>query len=189
MLDNRYAKQILVRGIGPEGQEKILQSTVAVIGLGALGTVISTHLCRAGAGHLRLIDRDFVERSNLQRQFLFDEQDAKERIPKAVATAGKLRAVNSEIIIEPMIADVTSRNVEQLIGGADVILDGTDNLETRLLINDAALKAGIPWVYGGADGSQGMTMTIVPGQTPCLRCFLPEVPPPGSLPPATPRAC
>lgn len=182
MFDNRYAKQILFQGIGPEGQEKILRSTVAVIGIGALGTVISTHLCRAGVGRLRLVDRDFVEWSNLQRQFLFDEEDARERIPKAVAAAGKLRAVNSEITIEPVIADVTARNVEQLIRGTDVILDGTDNLETRFLINDAALKAGKPWVYGGAVGSHGMTMTIIPGQTPCLRCMMPEVPLPGSMP-------
>ncbi|MEW6666474.1 MAG: ThiF family adenylyltransferase [Thermodesulfobacteriota bacterium] len=182
MLENRYAKQVLFQGIGPEGQDKILRSTAAVIGVGALGTVIATHLCRAGVGNLRLIDRDFVERSNLQRQFLFDEQDAVERIPKAVAAAGKLRAVNSEITIEPVIADVTARNVEQLTRGADVIMDGTDNLETRFLINDAALKSGKPWVYGGAVGSHGMTMTIIPGQTPCLRCMMPEVPPPGSMP-------
>lgn len=182
MIDNRYAKQILFREIGPEGQEKISQSTVVVIGMGALGTVISTHLCRAGVGHLRLIDRDFVELSNLQRQILFDEQDARNRLPKVVAAAEKLRAVNSEITVEDVIADVTSRNVEQLIRGADVILDGTDNLETRFLINDAALKTKMPWIYGGALGSHGMTMTVIPGLTPCLRCLIPEAPQPGTMP-------
>jgi adenylyltransferase/sulfurtransferase len=182
MIDNRYSKQILFQEIGSEGQEMISRSTVAVIGVGALGTVISSQLCRAGVGHLRMIDRDFVELSNLQRQILFDEQDARSRLPKVVAAAEKLRAVNSEITIEPVITDVTSRNVERLILGADVILDGTDNLETRFLINDAALKVKKPWIYGGALGSHGMTMTVIPGQTPCLRCLMPEVPPPGTMP-------
>lgn len=182
MADNRYAKQILFRQIGPQGQEKISRSTAVVIGLGALGTVISTHLCRAGVGRLRLIDRDFVELSNLQRQFLFDEKDAQNRLPKAVAAAEKLRAVNSEIAIEEVIADVTGRNAEQLISGADVVLDGTDNLETRFLINDVALKTMKPWIYGAVLGSEGMTMTVIPGQTPCLRCLVPEAPRPGRMP-------
>jgi molybdopterin-synthase adenylyltransferase len=182
MIENRYAKQILFRQIGPKGQEKISQSTAVVIGLGALGTVISTHLCRAGVGRLRLIDRDFVELTNLQRQFLFDEKDARSRLPKAVAAAEKLRAVNSEIVIEEMIADLTARNAEHLISGADVILDGTDNLETRFLINDVALKSMKPWVYGAVLGAEGMTMAIIPGQTPCLRCFVPRIPQPGTMP-------
>jgi molybdopterin/thiamine biosynthesis adenylyltransferase len=181
LIESRYAKQILFESIGQEGQEKISASTVVVIGLGALGTVISSQLCRAGVGHLRLIDRDF-ELSNLQRQILFDEQDARNRLPKVVAAAEKLRAVNSEITIEAGIEDVTTRNVEELIRGAHVILDGTDNVETRFLINDASLKTKIPWIYGGALGSHGMTMTVVPLETPCLRCLLPEAPPPGSLP-------
>ena len=180
--DGRYAKQILFHPIGSEGQEKISSSKVAVIGLGALGTVISSHLCRAGVGHLRLADRDFVEISNLQRQILFDEQDANQRLPKAIAAANKLRTINSEVTVEPLIADVTTRNVEEIVNGADVVLDGTDNIETRLLINDACLKAGIPWVYGGALGSVGMTMTIVPHKTPCLRCFIDEAPAPGTMP-------
>jgi molybdopterin/thiamine biosynthesis adenylyltransferase len=182
LIDSRYAKQILFRPIGPEGQEKIGRSAVAVVGVGALGTVISSHLARAGVGRLKLIDRDFVEVSNLQRQILFDEHDARSRAPKAVAAAEKLKAVNSEIEIEPVIADVTAANVEGLIRGMDVVLDGTDNLETRFLINDAAVKMNTPWIYGGALGSVGMTMTIVPHQTPCLRCFMAEAPAPGSLP-------
>ena len=182
MTENRYARQILFREIGLKGQEKISRSTVVLIGLGALGTVISSHLCRAGVGRLRLIDRDFVELSNLQRQFLFDEKDARSRLPKAAAAAEKLRSVNSEIAIEEVIADLTARNAEQLISGADVILDGTDNLETRFLINDVALKTMKPWIYGAVLGSEGMTMSIIPGQTACLRCLLPEAPPPGKMP-------
>lgn len=182
MIESRYAKQILFQEIGPGGQEKISRSTVAVIGIGALGTVIGSQLCRAGVGHLRLVDRDFVELSNLQRQILFDEKDAQSRLPKAAAAAQKLRAVNSEITIEEVVADVTARNAEQLISGADVILDGTDNLETRFLINDAALKMKKPWIYGGALGSHGMTMTVIPGQGACLRCLIPEAPQPGTMP-------
>jgi len=180
--DGRYAKQILFHPIGADGQEKISSSRVAVIGLGALGTVISSHLCRAGVGHLRLADRDFVEISNLQRQILFDEQDAIQRLPKAIAGANKLRVINSEVTIEPLIADVTTRNVEEIVNGADVVLDGTDNIETRLLINDACVKSGIPWVYGGALGSVGMTMTIVPHKTPCFRCLIDQAPAPGTMP-------
>jgi molybdopterin-synthase adenylyltransferase len=182
MIDNRYAKQILFHNIGPEGQEMISRGTVVVIGIGALGTVISSQLCRAGVGRLILVDRDFVELSNLQRQILFDENDARLRLPKVVAAADKLRSVNSEITIEPVIADVTSRNVEQLVLDADLILDGNDNMEVRFLINDAALKMHKPWIYGGALGSDGMSMTVIPGQTPCLRCLIPEAPRPGTLP-------
>jgi len=181
MIENRYSKQILFQQIGPEGQEKISRSKVAVIGIGALGTVISSQLCRAGVGYLRLIDRDFVELSNLQRQILFDEEDVRSRLPKAVAAAGKLRAANSEITIEDEVTDVTARNVEQLISGVDIVLDGTDNLETRFLINDASLKTKKPWVYGGALGSHGMTMNVIPGKSACLRCLLPESPPPGAM--------
>jgi adenylyltransferase/sulfurtransferase len=133
-------------------------------------------------GHLVLVDRDFVELSNLQRQSLFDEEDARQRLPKAIAAARKLARVNSEIEIAPLIADVTPRNVEELIAGANLVMDATDNLETRLLLNDACLKAGIPWIYGGAVGSSGIVMSIVPGETPCLRCLIDEPPPPGVLP-------
>ena len=178
----RYAKQILFHPIGPDGQAMISGSRVTVIGLGALGTVISSHMCRAGAGFLKVVDRDFVELSNLQRQFLFDEQDAEQRLPKAIAASQKLRAINSEVAIEPLIADVTPDNVEEIIAGSDVVLDGTDNLETRLLINDACVKAGIPWVYGGALGAIGMTMTVVPHKTACLRCLINQAPAPGTMP-------
>jgi len=155
---------------------------VAVIGLGALGTVIAGNLCRAGVGHLRLVDRDFVELSNLQRQILFDEEDARRRLPKAVAAAEKLRAINSEVVIEPLIADVAAGNVEQIIAGCDLVLDGLDNMETRFLINDACVKTGTPWIYGGAVASTGATMTIVPGKTACLRCLVDQVPAPGTMP-------
>ncbi|MGC8826898.1 MAG: ThiF family adenylyltransferase, partial [Anaerolineae bacterium] len=178
----RYSRQILFQPIGRQGQEHLLASRVVVIGQGALGTVIADHLARAGVGHLTLVDRDFVELSNLQRQTLFDEEDAQKRLPKAVAAAQKLSRVNSEIEIRPVIADVTPRNVEELIAGANLVMDATDNLETRLLLNDACLKAGIPWIYGGAVGSSGIVMSIVPGETPCLRCLIDEPPPPGALP-------
>jgi len=180
--EGRYAKQVLFKPIGPEGQERISRARVVVVGLGALGTVIANNLCRAGVGHLCLIDRDFVELGNLQRQVLFDEQDARERLPKAIAAAAKLRAINSEIEVEPLIADVTPRNVEQLLAGCDLVLDGTDNLETRFLLNDVCIKLNLSWVYGGASGAAGSTMTIVPGKTPCLRCVINHAPPPGTMP-------
>ncbi len=179
---SRYEKQILFRPIGEKGQAKISKSTVTIIGLGALGTVSSNHLCRAGVGRLKLVDRDFVEINNLQRQLLFDEQDARRRLPKAMAAAEKLRAVNSEINIEPLVADVAPRNIEEVIKGSNLVLDGTDNLETRLLINDACLKNRIPWIYAAVLGSIGMSMTIVPHQTPCLRCHLDHIPAPGTIP-------
>jgi molybdopterin-synthase adenylyltransferase len=178
----RYSKQVLFRSIGLEGQARIASSSVAVVGVGALGTVIAGQLARAGVGRLKLIDRDFVELSNLQRQTLFDEEDARRRLPKAVAAAEKLRAINSEIVVEPHIVDVTANNIEEVLAGCQLVLDGTDNLETRFLINDACVKAGIPWVYGGALGAAGMSMTVVPGKTPCLRCFIGEAPAPGTMP-------
>jgi len=181
-LGGRYAKQILFGPIGVAGQEKLGKSSVAVIGLGALGTVIAGNLCRAGVGHLRLVDRDFVELSNLQRQILFDEEDARRRLPKAIAAAERLRGINSQVVIEPLVADVAARNVEQLIAGCDLVLDGLDNMETRFLLNDACVKTGIPWIYGGAVASTGATMTIVPGRTPCLRCFVHQIPAPGTMP-------
>ncbi len=177
----RYAKQILFRGIGVAGQERILRSRIAIVGVGALGTVIATQLARAGVGYLRLIDRDFVELGNLHRQVLFDEDDAVERLPKAIAAVRHLRAANHTIEYDPRVDDVTPHNVEELIGDVDVVLDGTDNLETRFLVNDACIKLGIPWVYGGALGSNGTTMTVVPGVTACLRCLMPQAPPPGAL--------
>ncbi|SFH68873.1 adenylyltransferase and sulfurtransferase [Planctomicrobium piriforme] len=150
-----------------------------VVGCGALGSVIAESLARAGIGRLRLIDRDFVELSNLQRQVLYDETDVAERLPKAVAAARKLERINSDVVIEPHVADLSAGNILELLRGADVILDGTDNFETRFLVNDAAVELGIPWVHAGCVGSHGQIMTILPGQTPCLRCLMPSPPPPG----------
>jgi molybdopterin/thiamine biosynthesis adenylyltransferase len=168
---NRYSRQIIFPPIGEKGQERIGRSSVVVIGCGALGTVICSALARAGVGKLKIIDRDFIEYHNLQRQLLFNEDDIVEGLPKALAAERHLRKINSEISIEGIIADVNYTNIERFIEGADVILDGLDNTESRFLINDAALKHGIPWVYGGAIASTGMTMTIIPGQTPCFRCI------------------
>ena len=176
----RYARQILFPGIGEVGQRKLLQAKAVIVGCGALGTVIANTLARAGVGHLVIADRDFIELNNLQRQILFDEEDITKGLPKAAAAAEKLRRVNSSIRIEAVIADIHSGNIETLIRGADVVLDGTDNLETRYLINDACLKNGIPWVYGGVIGGHGMSMTIVPHKTPCLRCLFTNMPPPGA---------
>lgn len=176
----RYSRQTLFEGIGPSGQKLLKQSRVVIVGCGALGAVQAETLARAGVGHLTLVDRDFVEESNLQRQIMFEERDALERLPKAEAAARRLRRVNSSIEIEPVVADVNFENVEEIIAGADVVLDGTDNFETRFLINDASVKSGIPWVYGAAVGSYGLTMTIAPGRRPCLRCVLEEMPAPGS---------
>ena len=181
-FDSRYSRQVLFEPIGGSGQEKLGKSSVTVIGLGALGTVIASNLCRAGVGHLKLVDRDFVELSNLQRQILFDEEDALGRLPKAIAAAEKLRKINSEVRIEPVIADVSARNIEQFVAGSSLVMDGLDNLETRFLINDACVKTGTPWIYGGAVGSVGATMSIVPGKTPCFRCLVYQEPPPGSMP-------
>ena len=171
-VSSRYAKQVLFAPIGREGQIRLGNSRAVVVGVGALGTVSAGQLARAGVGHLRLVDRDFVELSNLQRQVLYDEEDAAQRLPKAIAAAAKLQVANRDVEVEPVVADLTPRNVEGLLAGADVVIDGTDNWETRFLVNDACVKLGIPWVYGGAVGSWGCTMAIVPGATPCLRCFL-----------------
>ncbi len=171
MID-RNSRQILFPGIGKEGQKKLGNSSVVIIGCGALGTVIATSLVRAGVGKVRIIDRDFIEYHNLQRQVLFNEDDVKAELPKAIAAQRHLMKVNSSVEIEGVVADVNYTNIERLVNGADVILDGLDNLETRFLINDVSLKHKIPWVYGGVILSYGMTMTIVPHQTPCFRCIL-----------------
>lgn len=168
----RYSRQILFSGIGEQGQERILASSAVLVGCGALGTVLANLLVRAGVGRLRIIDRDFVEPSNLQRQTLFDESDAREVLPKAVVAERRLGAANSGPKIEGRVVDLTPKNARQLLSGFDVILDGTDNFEARLLINDASLALDIPWVYGAAVGSYGVTLTIRPGQTPCLACLL-----------------
>jgi adenylyltransferase/sulfurtransferase len=183
-MDNleRYARQVVLAEIGEKGQRRLLASTAAVVGCGALGTNIANALVRAGVGRVRVIDRDFVELNNLQRQILFDEQDIELALPKAVAAAEKLRRINSQIQIEPVVTDVNPDNVEQLIGDVDLVLDGTDNFETRLLINDACCKLDIPWVYGGVIATSGMAMAILPHRTPCFRCFLSNLPAPGSTP-------
>ena len=172
MID-RYSRQTLFPEIGEEGQRKLGNSSVVIIGCGALGTVIATSLVRAGVGKVKIIDRDFIEYHNLQRQVVFDEEDIKAQLPKAIAAERHLRKVNSSVEIKGVIADVNYANIERLVAGADLILDGLDNLETRLLINDVSLKHKIPWVYGGAISSSGMTMTIIPHETPCFRCFSP----------------
>jgi adenylyltransferase/sulfurtransferase len=177
----RYVRQTAYRGIRREGQEKLLASRVAVIGMGALGTVIAGNLCRSGVGFLRLIDRDIVEISNLQRQTLYTEKDARESLPKALAAAERLKEINSEITLEPRVADVNSSNIEGFIEDVDLVLDGCDNFELRFLINEACHKHKIPWIYGGALGAAGGMFVIVPGG-PCFRCFCPAPPPPGSYP-------
>lgn len=178
----RYARQTMFPPLGKEGQEKLLAARALVCGCGALGTVLANTLVRAGVGHVRIVDRDFVEMNNLQRQVLFDEQDVRDGLPKAVAAERKLRRINSEIEIEPLVTDVDHANILELVEGADVIVDGTDNFETRFLLNDVSIKQNIPWVYGGCLGAEGQTMTILPGETACLSCLMPEAPPPGSTP-------
>jgi molybdopterin/thiamine biosynthesis adenylyltransferase len=168
----RYSRQILFSGIGEEGQEKLLASSAVLIGCGALGTVTANLLVRAGLGRLAIIDRDFVEASNLQRQTLFEEADAREAIPKAIAAERRLRAINSGVRVEGIVADLTPDNALDLLSGFPLILDGTDNFETRLLLNDAAISLGIPWIYAAAVGSYGVTMTIRPGETACLACMV-----------------
>jgi molybdopterin/thiamine biosynthesis adenylyltransferase len=175
----RYSRQMRFYGIGEEGQKRLLHSKVTLCGCGALGTVLANALVRAGVGHLRLIDRDFIETSNLQRQVLFDEHDVAENLPKAEAAARKLGAINSTVHVEPVVVDIDRTNILELVKDADLILDGSDNFEVRYLINDAAVKLGKPWVYGGCIGSHGQTMTILPGETPCLRCVFEAAPAPG----------
>jgi molybdopterin-synthase adenylyltransferase len=179
---DRYSRQILFAGIGQAGQEKLQQARVVIIGCGALGAMQAEMLARAGVGFLRLVDRDFIEASNLHRQVLYDESDAAGALPKAVAAANRCLRINSAIAVEPLIKDVNYANIEDLIRDTDVILDGTDNFETRYLINDAAVKLGKPWVYGAAVSAHGLQMTIRPGNTPCLRCVFAEMPPPGTSP-------
>jgi molybdopterin/thiamine biosynthesis adenylyltransferase len=177
----RYSRQMRFPGIGAAGQRRLLDSRVTLCGCGALGTVLANALVRAGVGRLRLVDRDFVETSNLQRQVLFDERDVTDELPKAEAAARKLATINSEVRVEPVVADIDRTNIEELCRDADLILDGSDNFEVRYLINDVAVKLGKPWVYGGCVGSHGQTMTILPGQTPCLRCVFEAAPAPGEI--------
>jgi len=180
--NERYSRQILFNGIGSEGQEKLLQSRVIIIGCGALGSSQAEALARAGVGNLRIVDRDFVEFSNLQRQTMFTERDATDRLPKAIACANRIGEINSDIVVEPEVADVNHSNIERFISDADVVVDGTDNFATRYLINDACVKHEVNWVYGAAVGAYGVTMTVRPHETPCLRCIFPEAPPAASAP-------
>lgn len=176
----RYSRQTVLGQLGKKGQRKLLGSHVAVVGLGALGTVSATLLARAGVGHLKLIDRDVVELVNLQRQVLYEEEDV--GLPKALTAAERLTRVNSSIRIEARAKDLSHVNVRELLAGSDVVVDGTDNLETRFLVNEAALEMNLPWIYGGAIGTEGRVMTIVPGKTACFRCFTRARPSPGALP-------
>ena len=179
---SRYVRQLRYAPLGEEGQRKLLASRVLICGCGALGSVLANTLARAGVGRLRIVDRDFLELNNLQRQVLYDEEDVAAGIPKAVAAQAKLQKINSQIEIDAIVGDVDHTNIESLLDGVDLILDGTDNFETRFLLNDVSLKFGIPWVYGGCIGAEGQTMTIVPGETPCLRCLMQDTPPPGTTP-------
>src|SRR6266568_9110088 len=181
-MNERYSRQILFNGIGSEGQRRLRDARVLIIGCGALGSAQAESLARAGAGQLRIADRDFVETSNLQRQTMFTEDDAAERLPKAIACANHIGKINSEITVEPEVSDVNHSNIERLIKDCDVVLDGTDNFATRYLINDACVKHDLNWIYGAAVGSYGVTMTIQPHQTPCLRCVFEEAPPAASAP-------
>ena len=178
----RYARQICYSPLGETGQEQLLNSRILICGCGALGSVIANTLVRAGIGSVRIVDRDFLELNNLQRQVIYNESDVESRLPKAIAAANRLREINSEIEIEPIVSDVDYTNIQQLADGVDLILDGTDNFETRFLLNDASMKLSIPWIYGGCIGAEGQTMTILPGETPCLRCLMTDAPPPGTTP-------
>ena len=178
----RYARQMRFLPLGEDGQARLAQSRALVCGCGALGSLAANMLVRAGVGRVRIVDRDFVEIGNLQRQVLFDEQDAAAGLPKAIAAAEKLARINSQVIVEPVVVHLDAGNIAQLCDGVDAIVDGTDNFETRFLINDLAVRENLPWVYGGCLGAEGQTMTIVPGLTPCLRCLMQDCPPPGSMP-------
>ena len=174
--EERYSRQILFRGIGTEGQKRLAAARVAIVGCGATGSALAGLLARAGIGNLRIIDRDYVEPSNLQRQSLFDEQDATESLPKAIAAARKIAAFNSQIVVEPKVEDLVPSNVATLLEEMHLILDGTDNFETRYLINDYAVERSLPWIYSAAVGSYAVTLNVLPGQTACLACIFPDSP-------------
>ncbi len=181
-MNERYSRQILFPEIGKSGQEKLLASRVLIVGCGALGASHAEMLARAGVGKLRIVDRDFVEFTNLQRQTLFKESDAVDRLPKAIAAKTRISEINSDIEVDAIVADVNYSNVEQFIDGCDLVIDGTDNFQVRYLLNDACVKLGKKWIYGAAVSSYGTTMTIIPGETPCLRCIFDEMPDAGSSP-------
>jgi adenylyltransferase/sulfurtransferase len=182
LMNERYSRQILFSEIGNAGQERLSRSRILIVGCGALGASHSEMLARAGVGRLRIVDRDFVEFTNLQRQTLFKESDAAEQLPKAIAARSRIAEINSEIEVEALIADVNHSNVESLIDGCDLVIDGTDNFQVRYLLNDACVKHRVTWIYGAAVSSYGTTMTIIPGETPCLRCIFDEMPDAGSSP-------
>ena len=174
--EERYSRQILFQGIGAEGQKKLAGGRVAIVGCGATGSALASLLARAGVGMLRIIDRDYVEESNLQRQTLFEEGDAAESLPKAIAAARRIAAFNSEVVIDPKVEDLVPANIHALLEGIDVILDGTDNFETRYLLNDYAVENSRPWVYAAAVGSYGITLNVLPGKSACLACIFPDSP-------------
>lgn len=178
----RYSRQMLFGGLGEDGQKKLLQSRVVVLGCGALGTVQADTLVRAGVGKVLIVDRDYVEENNLQRQVLFDENDVRQKLPKAVAAERKLKAINSSVSVEAFVRDVNHHNIETIIQDADLVMDGVDNFETRFLLNDACVKHNKPWVHGACIGSYGITMAVLPGVTPCVRCVFENSPPPGLTP-------
>jgi adenylyltransferase/sulfurtransferase len=179
---SRYSRQELFSGIGREGQERIRAARVVVVGCGALGSSLAETMTRAGVAALTLVDRDFVEESNLQRQSLFDEQDVARGLPKAAAAEARLRRINGEVALRGIVADLSAENAGELVRGADLVLDGTDNFEARFLLNDVCVQGGIPWVYGACVGSYGLALAVRPRVTPCLRCVLEEMPEPGSGP-------
>ena len=178
-MQSRYSRQEILQNIGEEGQKKLLNSSVAIVGCGALGTVAANNLARAGIGKISIIDRDFVELNNLQRQMLFDENDV--GAPKAVSAAEKIASINSDIEVNPIIKDVNYTNIEEILNNVDLVIDGTDNIQTRMLINDVCVKNRIPWIYTGAIGTSGMSMNILPDKA-CIRCLYPGIPKAGSLP-------
>jgi len=175
-IEERYSRQILFRGIGAEGQRRLASGRVAIVGCGATGSALAGLLARAGVGMLRIIDRDYVEPSNLQRQSLFDESDASESLPKAVAAARKISAFNSQITVDAKVEDLVPANIEALLEGTDLILDGTDNFETRYLINDYAVDRSLPWIYSATVGSYAVTLNVLPQETACLTCIFPDSP-------------
>jgi adenylyltransferase/sulfurtransferase len=188
MLENapealeRYSRQMILPNIGVEGQMRLMQARVAVLGIGALGTYLASSIVRAGVGFVRLVDRDFIEEHNLQRQVLFDEDDITSNLPKAIAAADKLRKINHQVLIDPVVTDINPDNIESCIADCDLILDGADNFELRMLLNDACIKHNKPWIYGAVISTYGMTMPIIPHEGPCFRCFITDLPAPGSTP-------
>jgi adenylyltransferase/sulfurtransferase len=178
---DRYSRQVLFAGLGEAGQAHLRGGSALLVGCGALGTHVADLLVRAGVGHLRIVDRDFVETSNLQRQTLFDESDVASGLPKAVAAARRLAAINPDVRVEAEVAQLDAGNVEKMGAGVGLILDGTDNFDTRFVVNDFALRRGVPWIYAACVGAYGLTMNILPGETPCLRCLLRSMPAPGSV--------